>query len=35
MPPKFETDRLILKPRTIDNLESCIKVDYQRTGSFS
>lgn len=27
MLPKFETDRLILKPRTIDDLESCIKMD--------
>lgn len=27
MLPKFETDRLILKPCTIDDLESCIKMD--------
>lgn len=27
MLPTFETDRLILKPRTIDDLENCIKMD--------
>lgn len=27
MLPTFETVRLILKPRTIDDLESCIEMD--------